>query len=347
MKTLAVILLALLATLARAGGATTVDLRPGVRVAAGEAVTLATIARIDGPLADQLGVVVLEKDGFGAHRSGERIGPDEVLRAIGRAMPRDRHAIVVRGVPCTILVLGGTLPTSTDTPGRRDVPDIDRDAPLVRMIEAQLRMTMNVGTLPARFEYDQRDAAFLNTPLAGRTVELVVGGRSDRVPVRVVLYDGDTVSDERAVRVGMQIERRVVIAQQTLRRGHRVGAHDLRTETRWVGAGSDPADPTLVGGLAVKSTVRAGEVIDAVQLEPPEVIKRGDIVVVRSLTGSAVVRLRVRALASGRVGEVIEFRREGTRQTLTARVAGPGLAVIAPPPALRADSKTTDTEDAR
>ncbi|MCA9292865.1 MAG: flagella basal body P-ring formation protein FlgA, partial [Phycisphaerales bacterium] len=57
-------------------------------------------------------------------------------------------------------------------------------------------------------------------------------------------------------------------------------------------------------------------------------IRRGDLVQVHCLSGGLVVRGRGRAMANGRVGELIECKLEGAERSFLARVDGPGRVVM-------------------
>jgi flagella basal body P-ring formation protein FlgA len=69
--------------------------------------------------------------------------------------------------------------------------------------------------------------------------------------------------------------------------------------------------------------------LTAPDVDRPIAVKRGDIVSVRSVVGTASVRTRARALAAGGEGDVIDLEVLGSRARITARVIGPGRAVIA------------------
>ena len=63
-------------------------------------------------------------------------------------------------------------------------------------------------------------------------------------------------------------------------------------------------------------------------VEPPVLVKRGERISVHCLSGGVVVRIKARALADAREGELVECRADGGEQVISARVTGRAVAVI-------------------
>ncbi|MCX5662767.1 MAG: flagella basal body P-ring formation protein FlgA [Planctomycetota bacterium] len=77
--------------------------------------------------------------------------------------------------------------------------------------------------------------------------------------------------------------------------------------------------------------LRAGTVVGPQHLRSPTVIRRGDAIVIRCISGGLVVKTVGRAGQDGGVGDVITARNERSRDAsglLSVRVTGPGEGVI-------------------
>ncbi|MFG0305994.1 MAG: flagellar basal body P-ring formation chaperone FlgA [Phycisphaerales bacterium JB040] len=352
-KALAILTLLLTPAVACQVGVTSVTLRPGVRVEANTPVTLADVASIQGPDADRLSALVV-----GENRDELRgeVGVARVRELVLTHLPES--AVVVRGTACTLIVRGDTARNDRNRGDRVSEPELPGPEGSVRgQIEAHLLALYGVDEQSARFTFEERDAALLGRSVAGRAVELRVTGSGRRVPLSVAVYEGARVVVEGTVRVEVQLKRDVALAAGDLDRGAVLGPRDLVIESRWVDADADVVEAAEAIGRVVRRRVRTGEALVGSELESPVVVHRGDVVMIRSVVGAAAVRLRGRALADARAGEVIEFESAGAtasrsdRRRYSATVLGPGRAIIAPPsptvstfssPESRAQSKGTD-----
>jgi flagella basal body P-ring formation protein FlgA len=186
---------------------------------------------------------------------------------------------------------------------------------------ADLRLTCLNPTEPAwrmtelagRFEFEP-----VGRDLVGRTTVIVRQYRPD-----------ETVS---TVRVSVKIERRVTVVKAVadLQRGQILTTADVETTQFWqtsamrrpVGEAAD------IVGQAISRNVRKGDVIAAADVASPTVVRRGQLVTVRVVSGSLVLRSVLRAREDGAVGQLIRLTNEKTRQTVDARVTGPQEAVL-------------------
>lgn len=186
---------------------------------------------------------------------------------------------------------------------------------------ADLRLTCLNPTEPAwrmtelagRFEFEP-----VGNDLVGRTTVIVRQYRPD-----------ETVN---TVRVSVKIERRVTVvkAAADLQRGQILTSGDVETSRLWqTSAMRQPATEAAgIVGQAIGRNVRKGDVIAAADVIPPTVVRRGQLVTVRVVSGSLVLRSVLRAREDGAVGQLIRLTNEKTRQTVDARVTGPQEAVL-------------------
>jgi len=320
------------------GDTTTVSLRTGARVSQGEPITLGMIADLTGPLAEQLGGLVIEPEaGLQAASLGSAtVSIDRVRELVLGAA--EESAVLVRGTACELRM----RQPQVDVPAalRKNTQAVVNKEPttLRNQISAHLTAMFVADDDSIRLTFDDRDAALLSTLIEGRVAEVRAVGSGRRVPLSVAVYEGDRVVAEGTVRVEVSLKRSIAVLSGELARGETVSPEHFTTQERWVAADDDSCTADEALGQMTRRRVRAGETLTPDLLEAPIMISRGDIVTVRSVMGTAVVRLRARALDDGRLGEQIEL--EHTSQTdgrdrrsrITARVIGPGRALIGTTP---------------
>lgn len=329
-------LIACILTLALASAAiadvTTVHLRTGARVAPDAPVTVADLADVEGPQGDAIGSLVVIED-LERARGTERFATVEVDRVheLIQNMPSVRMgSISITGGTCMVgpRVIEPKTPVPAAPPAR---PAPEPTGPTVRSsLLDHLRAFFAVEAHELRVTFDPRDDEALDTPIAGRTVEIRSLGSSRRMPFAVTLYDGDRVALNTTVRAEVEILRPVAVATRRVARGAAVAPEDIAAEQRWMGVDEAPPTPEDVLGRIVKRRLETGSPVAAGDIEQPIAVQRGDIASIRSVVGTAVVRTRARALANGSVGDVIEFESSDRGARFLARVDGPGRAVVAP-----------------
>jgi flagella basal body P-ring formation protein FlgA len=354
----AALTLAVCAAAARAGasardaGIDRVELRGVARVQPGRDVTLGDVAHVTGPRAEALRALVLVP----ARDLTDTSLTIDLARVRSAIDPRDARRIVIDGAACAVRVLSPApaeptpaVAAATDAPPAPGAPTV-RDSVL-----AALRLAFDVPAEDIRVTLSDSgaEAALLSTPAQGRTVDARPTGLGDRVPVQVTVYEGDRVVASGLVRAGVLLRREVALASAGVARGEALTAANIHSDIAWTPPSADavPLDAAL--GMVARRTLRAGQRLTRGDVESPVVVRRGDLVVVRSLAGAIVVRVEARALEDGRVGDVIRFqserpapprrtpadraqrtertqRPEGRESVFTARVDAPGRAVVAP-----------------
>jgi flagella basal body P-ring formation protein FlgA len=96
--------------------------------------------------------------------------------------------------------------------------------------------------------------------------------------------------------------------------------------------GSIPIQPlpqreAITGAIAAREIAR-GEVVTAAMVNAPPVIKAGDKVIARAISGKVYVQAVVVAAQPGAVGDVIRCVNPDTRKAMAARIIGPGVAEV-------------------
>lgn len=168
----------------------------------------------------------------------------------------------------------------------------------------------------------------MRTPINSCTVEVHPLGHSAEMPVSVTLYDGDRIAFSQSMRVRVEIRRPVAVVDRLIERRAQIAAGQYHFEPRWISAADAPATASQLDGAEARSTLEPGQVILARHVESPFVVRRGDMVTVRVLSGSIVAKLTARALSDARDGERIQFEPINGGPRFHARVNGAGKAVL-------------------
>lgn len=125
----------------------------------------------------------------------------------------------------------------------------------------------------------------------------------------------------------------VAVAVQPIARGSLITAADVELqEVESVPASSShrAALESLDGvvGMVARQALQPGSVLFTDQLQPPQMIKRGEVITVASQIGGLRVRTTARALQNGFKGELVQVESLETRERYDARVTAPREAAV-------------------
>lgn len=123
----------------------------------------------------------------------------------------------------------------------------------------------------------------------------------------------------------------VAVVARSLARGAVLSADDVilkRMSTSQGGSGLIQ-DLSQVVGKELKRKLDQGEPIRVSQLKSPQVIRRGDKVILEASTASISVVTTGTALANGQLGDRIQVRNEKSNRVVDAEVIAPGKARVA------------------
>lgn len=109
-----------------------------------------------------------------------------------------------------------------------------------------------------------------------------------------------------------------------LRRGERLGEQDVELVEMNIGNLGQGyiTDPAMLMGMELRRPGRAGEVLTPTMLAPPELVRRGQTVVVFAGTGSTQVSMQGEALDSGALGDRIRVRNGRSQRIVEGAVVG-------------------------
>jgi flagella basal body P-ring formation protein FlgA len=319
---------------APAAAQTSIELRSSSVVKSGAPVTLADIADISGDDADNLRETPI------AEAPATRfldIDVATVRSALDRAGVRWGRTSL-SGSVCTVSVAGfsDAAPSkkADAKPGTASPSPIKLVGPeTVRTHVARALAhlyAVEIDDLRALFE--ERDAELLNTPTAGRRVDVqpTNAPSTSRVGMRVYLFAADRLVSERTISIEVLVRRSVVTASAPIPRGKEISPEDFTVSEQWhAPSAATPCTAEQVTGTVARARIGAGQMITHAVIEAPIVVKKGDIVEVHCLSGAIHLKAtRARALETGRDGELVRFQLDGSKNSFRARMSGRGNAVL-------------------
>ncbi|MDX1563798.1 MAG: flagellar basal body P-ring formation chaperone FlgA [Phycisphaeraceae bacterium] len=306
-------------------------LRDSAAVEAGP-VRLKDVAHLYGPEAQRLAEATVAPAGT------ERLTMDRIRTALAPHAPRWSE-----------LIFKGALEIRIETKTRTEVPDRGdrvepeqgaanvsmlrrgegpREAKTIRQrIERWLlgQTTLDVERLKIEFESDALELIAQNVGSGRLEIRPIGDNRLGRVSLHVRVLDrGRPVVDGRVV-CSVQARRQVLVAAHSIPSGRLIAAGDVQTEQRWIDSSylKPVTDPSGVVGRRLERSKRSGSILEKTDLREEVVIRRGQIVRLKSYSGPLVIQTSARAMESGSMNQWITVRNEKSRKKLRGRVTGP------------------------
>lgn len=321
------LLILLLAACTAFGEPTSVTLRGTVRLEPGRDVLVRDVAVVEGPRASE----VLDRPVLAADMLARRVsrGWAQVSIADVRSVVDLPEAeVLLRGSVCRVGLIA-TPPAVV----RADAEAVRAALSGPRVLDAvidRLAIEFDVERDDLRLTYSDRYEEGMRTPLGACSVEVHPLGFSAEMPVSVTLYDGDRIAFSQAMRVRVEIRRPVAVVDRLIERRSELQPVQYHFESRWTSVVDIPATSAQLEGAEARAALEPGQVILARHVQSPFVVRRGDMVAVRVLSGSIVAKITARALSDARDGERLQFEPINGGPRFHARMNGPGKAVLNP-----------------
>jgi flagella basal body P-ring formation protein FlgA len=316
-----------------------IRLRTAAAVEPGQPIRLGDVATLEGDDALALAATTVVEDVAkeSAGRAWVQLTFADVRRVLDECGARMSN-LTLSGSGCTVRIAGAPKEQSEESKLRAPSPRAEsvelEGPPTIRRHAARtLAAFMNVDPADLRMLFDAADAEFLDQPRTG-AARIVVQPQSTANSGRAVLacriLDGDRIIDSRTIRVDSEVRRRVVVVQDMVKRKDEVPGASLAEQEMWLPATSGRPIGSIeeAAGSIARTRLEPGTVLRAEHLETPIVVKRNELVSVHAVRAGFEVQTRARARADARRGDLIAFRLEGSKKEFTARVEGPGVAVI-------------------
>ncbi|HHN77474.1 MAG TPA: hypothetical protein ENK11_02205, partial [Phycisphaerales bacterium] len=231
--------------------ADTITLHRSAVIEPGAAVRLSDIAELEGPRAEALASFILIDDTDELPR-----GVSPGTRRLGLSMIRERLKSEP-GVNWAMLGLRGSAvlishpSTPRPEPGGRESARQKKGAarPEQRVLPGSIRALardvlldiLKVGSEDLRVRWPDRKSAFLDEPVAGRTVHIQPLGRSSRLPLSVTVYEGDRIVRTETVRTDIRVRRPARVVSSALPRGSVLSEKNTTRRVLWLEPGVTPA----------------------------------------------------------------------------------------------------------
>ncbi len=123
----------------------------------------------------------------------------------------------------------------------------------------------------------------------------------------------------------------VLVASRNLARGELLDKSDLSYQqvntARLSGSYTDDLQHLI--GKELKRAIRLNDIIKLNYVQAPDVIRKGETVVLRAKLPSLTVETEGTALSNGHVGEQIRVRNDNSRRIVDGLVSAPGVVIVA------------------
>lgn len=169
--------------------------------------------------------------------------------------------------------------------------------------------------------------ARLNLPPCDRAPDISISSPQpygSNITVRVTCTSGSRWSIYVPARIELYAD--IAVLTRNLGRGDVITAQDvqlLRMNTAQAGFGHIEELDRVVG-MQLRRSLRSGETVRLSHLLVPEIIRRGDSVILEAQNGGLSVVMEGTALANGKVGEQIQVRNSTSQRVVEATIVGPG-----------------------
>jgi flagella basal body P-ring formation protein FlgA len=179
--------------------------------------------------------------------------------------------------------------------------------------------------------FSDSDRANLNKSVLAKRVELEPRASKalGRVPIAVRAYKGGRIEDRFTVSATVKREVKALVTTQRIDRDGAFTANNTTMKTVWLERTTQPiTDAALVEDQRADATLDKGQIVYPDDVKAPTLVKRGQLITVRCITGGLVVRTVARAQEEGARNDRIKVRNESSRETFTCKVTGAREAVV-------------------
>lgn len=306
-------------------------------VVASETVTLGDICRISE--ADQATIQMTSAAPIvEAPRSGEStvISMDQIRSALRRAGVNLATATIMGASKCEVrrpdlIEQTQEAPQNSGPENRRPSTDQPRTLRDFVIEYFAKRAAFDHGRIETTFGRVDRAILDLSEPGFSFSIRQTSGRRLGLVGVEVDIFSEGRLLRTERMALTVSLIRKVVIADRPINRGATVRPADVRVVERRFQRLADLGlrDPAAAIGQQAKRFIPKSEIVMYSDLKPSPLVKRGQVVEVRSQSGAVAIVTAAKALNEGAYGEVVNLRYAGRRDhTMQGVVVGPGKVTI-------------------
>jgi flagella basal body P-ring formation protein FlgA len=328
------IILALIMLLASlAGGQDSVHLRTNVSIdrqsVKARQVQLSLLARVSGSSALSSTLISLP--------ASDRVTLAQVKAALEAAGIRSGQ-VTLHGSVCEVHLFDAkddvaAREVTDDAPAQLPAVDLAQESTVRSAVVRALMSEHNTTIENVKVTFDARDSTFLTSDVTDLKVTVAPTGSAAVGPSRTLMirtYRDSTLHHTQTIRVNVQILRECIVATQNISRGDPVES-SISTEVRWTDSNIRCASAAEVSGALASTPIRAGKVITPKDLQPMLATKKGDLLIVETMNGDLVLRVRAIATQDARPGDEITVRTQPWNSPLRVRVNKAGNATALGP----------------
>lgn len=312
-----------------------IRLRTAAAVEPGAPIRVGDIATLEGEDALALAstTVTANASESAAGRAWATVTIADLRRALDESGVR-LSMISLSGATCTVRITDQAPPVRSDGIAPRateSTPPGDRSRVRGAVITA-LASHLGAAGDSIRVAFAAADEPFLHQPRGDARIiaQPTSSPDSAHAVVAVRVYEGDRVADSRTLRAAVEVRRRVIVLNTALKRREEIAPSMLAIEERWLPPGGARLIESIeaAAGSLARTRLEPGVPLREDHLESPVIIRRNELVAIRSVHRGIELQSRARAKSEGRRGDLIEFCTEGSKRPFAARVVAPGLAVM-------------------
>lgn len=304
-------------------------------------VLLSDIAELQGASAESLGAIVVADFGD-KHRGPYRIKLEDLRRQLTQQHQVNWARLSLTGyLECEVVRLQAQparrmqiADQATPVISNHIQPVTTQTSLTVRdRIIAQLGALADVSRDELEITFPSGDEAQLNQAAwADRwEVQPTTSSTLGRIPLVIRRYntDDEIVQTIRAT-ADVSHRRNILVIAKKVRRGQLLGPSDVKTQqVNWTQSQNTPlTQAEQAVGLMVSRNLDKGAPLLDRDVQAPVVVKRGENITVRAISGGFVVRMVGRATESGAMGEVIRIQNPVSRKYFHVRITGRSEGVV-------------------
>ncbi len=294
-------------------------------------ITLGQIAELDGDAAQALADTVV------ATMSDQQKRTTVTLDTVRRALDQRKvnwADLSLRGYAACQVVPPEVEPTLADDstlPGAvvsnpRDEVTLSTRMTLRDLLVEHIERVAGASRDQLQINFDKRDDEQLNRTIFGQRYEVEPHTQRGlgRLLLRVRRYELDQVVEQFTIAADVSKRMLAVVAATTIDRGHTFTLSNCEVRQILIDdANVQPLeDPDLLLGQTAARQLRAGQAIANEDVRSAVLVKRGELVMVRCISGNLVIRTTARAQEDGAMDETIRLRNERSREEFSASVTG-------------------------
>ena len=289
-------------------------------------IRLADVAVIEGFTADQLSefgdMAITDAPAFG---QSKLITLNDIRAKLAGAGV-NMAVVCLKGASRCVVRRPTEMPPEQDASQDSSARKIEGEQSLRAQIRrfVDLRLAEYGGEAELNFRRTPASLLALSGPAYTFDIETRNSRKLGTFELLVTIQHGSAEPQIQKVAVEVALKKDVIVALNPISRGQTITRADIMTEERsfkkleHIGM----TKPTTVIGQEAKRAIRMGDMINAGDIKSKVLVKRNDLVSIRSVQSGIAIESAGKALEDGSLGDSIEVRNEGSEETFWARVTG-------------------------